>query len=212
MSAIGADSVALAIAKHVPSSFDPPWTDYAANFGSDPELIRKIELLYFANRESKIKDIDLARLNLRRALCQMLVADMVAPTLDDPAGRLYRDNDFPLICGFLGVKAIQPLARKFGQIETSDLQRKLIVAGLAQILAWNSKLEGQIDAILTTWLSTFPMQNRLTNGWLAAAARTITSPSGDLELLIKDSKSLPQYFETYQISLAVFERSALFRT
>ena len=190
-----------ALAACTSQNFDPPWINYENLFEINIEDTILIEKIYNLEFEMPFSDIDLSRLNFRRALCQQKCNRIIACSLNDSEGRLYLEADFPLLCGYLGEGALQELIGAFDKRSLGMRKQALIVKGLSQILLWHPQLSETIDATLTLWLSNFTMQNRLINGWLAAAAKIIRNPSNDLSNFIVDSMSLNLYFENQEISL-----------
>ena len=205
-----ADTVTSAIARHVSDDFAPPWFDYRGGYDIDEDVAQHLSDLYCGNAKTPTRDVDLARLNMRRALCQIEDVSVIAATLADRPKRLLREADFPLLCGLLGQPALTELERAIARSDLKPDQRLLVADGFAQLAAWNAPLRPSIDAILVGVLANFAVQSRILNGRLASAATQIQEPSPTLATLVADSKSMPQYFESAAARVAAFPASRLF--
>lgn len=210
MSDAAVDSTVSAIALHVSDNFGRPWFNYRGKYEIDDRVANRLRAIYASRSKLAVSDVDLSRLNIRRALCQIGDAVVVAATLADPPKRLYRNDDFPLLCGYIGEPALSELRAANGQTEIALEQRLLAADALAQLAAWHPSLRPSVDSMISSALANFAMQSRILNGRLSAVAVEIPNPSSDLAMLIADSERLPQYFDKGPGRVASFPASRLF--
>lgn len=205
------DATIAAIATWTGDAFNPPWSDYIKRFAIDEPVTQLLIDAYCnTNSPKRLKDIDLARLNFRRSLCQLRRIEVVQATLDDPPKRLYRDADFPLICAYLGEVVLSVIISNYEGADAKDAEKRLILRAMAQMMMWNASSSSAIAEKLGQWLANFPMQNCIFNGFLIAVARLVPEPPSELSALIEESKLLTQYFDDQQTLQGLIERTSLF--
>lgn len=193
------DSAVRAIAKWAGANFDPPWTDYIGQFHIDDAVERRLVEVYCkTGSPARFGDIDLARLNLRRALCQLRRVEVVQATLDDPTKRFHRTTDFILICGYLGPVIFPILVENYEADEAKDAQKHLVLQSIAQILVQHRDASALVADKLNYWLAAFAMQDRLLNGLLIEVAKLIEEPPQELAEIVGESGRLTLYFDDQQ--------------